>query len=61
MNDVKRGDILVFRMSSSQGHVGIALGGGRMIDASSNLGKVVERSHTTNYWQRYFLCAYRIF
>ncbi len=61
MSDVKRGDILVFRMSSSQGHVGIALGGGRMIDASNNLGKVVERSHTTNYWQRYFLCAYRIF
>ncbi len=61
MNDVKRGDILVFRMSSSQGHVGIALGGGRMIDASNSLGKVVERSHTTNYWQRYFLCAYRIF
>ena len=62
MSDLKRGDILVFSGSSdSTGHVGIYMGGGRMIDASSSAGCVVIRSSvSTNYWTEHFLMAYRI-
>ena len=62
MDQLKRGDILVFSGSSeSTGHVGIYLGGGGMIDASSSGGCVVKRgSIFTNYWTEHFLMAYRI-
>ena len=41
--------------------VGIYIGGGRMIDASSSAGCVVTRgSISTNYWTEHFLMAYRI-
>ena len=61
MDQIKRGDILVFSGSSaSTGHVGIYLGGG-MIDASSSGGCVVKRGSVfTNYWTSHFLMAYRI-
>lgn len=48
-------------MSSSKGHVGIAINGSEMVDASSGEGCVVRRSYKTDYWRRYFYCAYRIF
>lgn len=62
MSDLKRGDVLVFKGSSmSTGHVGIYLGGGKMIDAGSGKGKVVIRdSINTSYWTSHFLMAYRI-
>ena len=61
IDSVQKGDILVFRMSSSKGHVGIAINGSEMVDASSGEGCVVRRSYKTDYWRRYFYCAYRIF
>jgi cell wall-associated NlpC family hydrolase len=62
MSDLKRGDILVFKGSSeSTGHVGIYMGGGKMIDAGSSSGCVVIRSSiNTKYWTSHFLMAYRI-
>ena len=63
MSDIKRGDVLVFKGSSmSTGHVGIYLGSGKMIDASSSKGKVRTTSSvlTSTYWKEHFLMAYRI-
>ena len=64
MSQIQRGDILVFKGSSmATGHVGIYLGGGKMIDASSGAGQV--RITTTilsgSYWKNHFLMAYRIY
>lgn len=56
MSSIKKGDVIVF-----YGHVGIALGGGKMIDASSSDGKVRIATLSKSYWQRNFICAYRIF
>lgn len=61
IDDCKKGDVLVFRMSSSKGHVGIVINGTEMVDASSGNGEVVRRSYKTDYWRKYFYCAYRIF
>lgn len=46
------GDLLFFYNNSYSkiGHVGIYVGGGYMIDASNNNGRVVYRSCRTNYW-----------
>ncbi|MDO4543825.1 MAG: peptidoglycan-binding protein [Clostridia bacterium] len=63
MNDLKRGDILVFSgaTATGKGHVGIYLGNNQMIDAGSSKGAVVIRSSIrTNYWTSHFLMAYRI-
>ncbi len=59
---LKRGDILVFS-GDSAGHVGIYLGNGRMIDASSSNGKVVKRSGlwSGSYWSSHFICAFRVY
>jgi cell wall-associated NlpC family hydrolase len=61
LGSVKRGDLLFFKSddSSSVGHVGIYIGGGEMIDASSANGKVVRRSAKSSYWRRNFVCARR--
>lgn len=61
MNDLEKGDLLFFWSSSKSkvGHVGIYIGSGMMIDASSSNGKVVKRSCTTSYWKRMFVCARR--
>ncbi len=58
MNDIKKGDILCFN-----GHVGIYMGDGRMIDASSSNGKIVIRSNifASSYWTRNFRNAKRVF
>ena len=53
--DLQAGDIIVV-----SGHVGIADGGGGVIDASSSNGRVVHRS-LSSWWQRNFICGYRIF
>ena len=63
MNSIKRGDVLVFKgKSMATGHVGIYLGNGRMIDASSSKGKVriTESLFSGSYWKDHFLMAYRI-
>ena len=51
LDDVQRGDLLFFKSddSSTIGHVGIYIGGGEMIDASSANGKVVRRGAKTSY------------
>ena len=64
MDDIKRGDILVFSDTSmATGHVGIYLGSGKMIDASSGAGKVRVTSTVLSgsYWPSHFLMAFRVF
>ena len=64
MGSIQRGDILVFSGNSANtGHVGIYLGGGRMIDASSGAGQVRITSSVLSgtYWKQHFLMAYRIY
>ncbi|WP_024831533.1 peptidoglycan-binding protein [Ruminiclostridium josui] len=56
MSSIKRGDIITYN-----GHVGIALGGNQMIDASSSQGRVRITNITSSYWTRNFICAFRIF
>jgi peptidoglycan hydrolase-like protein with peptidoglycan-binding domain len=56
MSSIKKGDIIAFN-----GHVGIALGGNQMIDASSGSGKIRITNITSSYWTRNFKCAFRIF
>jgi peptidoglycan DL-endopeptidase CwlO len=55
--DMKPGDIICY----SPNHVGIFIGNGQMIDASSSNGKVVQRSCTSSYWKSHFICARRVF
>jgi peptidoglycan hydrolase-like protein with peptidoglycan-binding domain len=59
---LKKGDILVFS-GTSVGHVGIYLGNGCMIDASSANGKVVKRSGlwSSSYWKGAFICGFRVY
>lgn len=61
IDDCKKGDVLVFKMSSTRGHVGIVVDGTFMVDASSGQGEVVRREYKTAYWRDVFYCAYRIF
>ncbi|MBQ6865338.1 MAG: C40 family peptidase, partial [Clostridia bacterium] len=64
IGSIQRGDILVFKGNSmATGHVGIYLGGGKMIDASSGAGQVRVTSSVLsgNYWKQHFLMAYRIY
>jgi len=61
MDDIKKGDLIFFYNNaySKVGHVGIAISGSTMIDASSNNGKVVRRSFETSYWRSHFVNARR--
>ena len=54
-NSLQAGDIVVVN-----GHVGIAAGGGMVVDASSGNGKVVYRS-LSSWWRNNFICGWRIF
>ncbi len=54
-SELQAGDIICVR-----GHVGICAGGGTVIDASSSNGRVVHRSLGA-WWQRNFICGWRIF
>lgn len=56
LSEVQRGDVISFK-----GHVGIAIGGGQMIDASSSQGKVRIANLGSPYWSRNFVAAFRIF
>ena len=55
LDAIQAGDIVVV-----SGHVGIAAGGGTVIDASSSNGRVVHRS-LSNWWRNNFYVAWRIF
>ncbi len=61
IDDLQRGDLIFFKSddSSTVGHVGIYIGGGEMIDASSANGKVVRRGAKTSYWRRNFVVGRR--
>jgi peptidoglycan hydrolase-like protein with peptidoglycan-binding domain len=60
MSNLEVGDLLFFKTNGKKvGHVGIYVGGGEMIDASSSNGKVVRRSCTTTFWSNSFLFARR--
>lgn len=64
LRDCKRGDILVFSGSTmAQGHVGIYLGGGKMIDAGSSEGcvRITKTVLSGKYWPEHFLMGYRVF
>ena len=51
----RQGDIIVV-----SGHVGIVAGGGKVVDASSSNGRVVERA-LSSWWRNNFICGWRIF
>lgn len=55
MEDLRAGDIISFK-----GHVGICIGGGQMVDASSANGKVVQRTYNTAYWKGVFVAGFRV-
>jgi cell wall-associated NlpC family hydrolase len=60
MDNLEKGDLLFFSTNGkSVGHVGIYIGNGYMIDASSSNGKVVKRSCVTNFWKNNFVVARR--
>lgn len=60
MNSLEIGDLLFFSTGGQAvGHVGIYVGSGEMVDASSSNGKVVRRSCTTDFWVRNFVFARR--
>lgn len=56
LSELQAGDVVSFK-----GHVGICLGGGQMIDASSGQGKVRITQISSPYWQRNFVAGFRIF
>jgi len=62
IENVKKGDLLFFTTPGSRSvtHVGIYIGNGTMIDASSGNGKVVRRP-VSAYWKKNFYCARRPF
>lgn len=59
--DMEIGDLIFFYDNgfTKIGHVGIYIGNGYMIDASSSNGKVVKRECRTSYWKSHFYCARR--
>jgi peptidoglycan DL-endopeptidase CwlO len=58
MKDLKRGDVVC-----ETGHVGIYLGDGKIVNASSSNGKVIisENVFSSNYWTSKFVCGRRVF
>ena len=60
--ELKPGDILFFYGDDAEKiqHAGIYIGDGKMIDASSSHGKVIERSWETDYWKEHFAFARRV-
>ena len=60
ISSLKRGDLIFFKSDSSDrvSHVGIYLGGNKMIDASASEGEVVKRS-LGSWSRRNFVCGRR--
>ena len=61
MGSMEIGDLIFFydRGFTKVGHVGIYIGGGYMIDASSSNAMVVKRKCDTSYWTSHFVLARR--
>ncbi|MGI6153510.1 MAG: peptidoglycan-binding protein [Christensenellaceae bacterium] len=61
IDNLRRGDLIFFtnKSGSRVGHVGIVVGDGMMIDASSANGKVVYRTYDSSYWRSHFVCGRR--
>jgi cell wall-associated NlpC family hydrolase len=59
-NDLKRGDLIFFNTRGFVSHVGIYLGNGRFIHASSGGGKVQENSLGESYYNNRFIGARRV-
>lgn len=60
MDNLEIGDLLFFSTGGKAvGHVGIYVGNGEMVDASSSNGKVVRRSCKTAFWTKNFVYARR--
>lgn len=62
-SNLQRGDLVFFRSSrtSSVTHVGIYLGDGQFIHASSGKGRVTISSINSSYYSRYFKWGRRVF
>lgn len=60
-DDLQRGDLIFYYNNgkSRVGHVGIVIGDGMMVDASSSNGKVVKRTYDDAYWRSHFVCGRR--
>jgi cell wall-associated NlpC family hydrolase len=57
IHDVKAGDVLCF-----DGHVGICIGGGKMIDSSSSKNCIrITNFEDSDYWNRKWICGKRVF
>jgi len=57
MSELQRGDIICFN-----GHVGICLGNGQMIDASSSMDQIrITSLSSSSYWSRNFIKGCRVF
>ena len=57
MSKLKVGDIVCF-----EGHVGIYIGSGKMIDCSSSQNGIrITNIKTSSYWNRKFVCGKRVF
>jgi peptidoglycan hydrolase-like protein with peptidoglycan-binding domain len=58
MSDLKKGDIICFK-----GHVGIYMGDGNMIDASSSFGgiRIAKNIFSSSYWKKTFICGRCVF
>lgn len=64
VDGLQKGDIVCFKSDTSDrvNHVGIYIGGGSFVHASSSKGAVVRSafsSDTSSYWQRNFVCGRR--
>ena len=63
-SDLKAGDLLFFDTSGSNNgvvsHVGLYVGNGQMIHASSSKGKVVQTSMENSYWNNAYITAKRV-
>ncbi len=60
--NLQRGDLVFFHSSSrTVGHVGIYLGDGQFIHASSGVGRVTISSIDSSYYKRNFVCGRRVF
>ncbi len=63
MGSVRQGDLVFFTSDgkTNVNHVGIYLGGGKMVHAATSAGKVLVSDMTTGYYQRNFIIARRVF
>ena len=63
-SNLKAGDLLIFDTSGSNNgvvsHVGIYVGGGEMIHASSSSNKIVQVTIESSYWNNAYVTAKRV-